>query len=283
VLKETIMFLAGRGAWAMVGAMKTAYLVAALCWCGELAGVRAQEDTAHHRKVYSEVNEKVGAMKKVKAEYDDDGLIFELEGWVESGTLRKIVARVPGEDGDGSEAYYLEDGKPLFVFGQYRAAAPDGVTGAQMEDRFYFKAGRLFKWLGADKQPVSPDSGDFALEAERLTKNCAHFVQVLGKAAGQGKGKEKAEGKAAAEVMEGTFLGLEEGDYTHWLMRKADGQEVSLFVLRPQASVEKVLEAPAGFVGKRCRVTWKKSIETIPEAGGKMEVEQVLAVEWVKK
>jgi hypothetical protein len=30
-------------------------------------------------------------------------------------------------------------------------------------------------------------------------------------------------------------------------------------------------------------VTWKKSTENIPEAGGKMEIEQILSVEWLGK
>jgi hypothetical protein len=36
-------------------------------------------------------------------------------------------------------------------------------------------------------------------------------------------------------------------------------------------------------VGRRCRITWKASQEAIPEAGGKIDVEQVLSVEWLGK
>lgn len=81
----------------------------------------------------------------------------------------------------------------------------------------------------------------------------------------------------------GEFLGIDEGDYFHWRMKDSKGVEVSFFILNPGASVETVLEKPESFVGKRCRVTWKKSMETIPEAGGKIEVKQILEVKWVSE
>ncbi|MEY5019148.1 MAG: hypothetical protein RLZ22_236 [Verrucomicrobiota bacterium] len=83
-------------------------------------------------------------------------------------------------------------------------------------------------------------------------------------------------------VVEGTFSGIEWGDYAHWNIKTKDGVQRSFFVLVSDADIEKVLENPEPHVGKACRVTWKKSMEEIPEAGGQMELEQVLAVEWLK-
>gem|GEM_PF-7036749 len=105
--------------------------------------------------------------------------------------------------------------------------------------------------------------------------------------AGEDKGKDKDKDKdkkkpAAALTTDGVFTGIDQGDYAHWKMRTADGKEVSYFILRPDASVEKVIANPKKFAGKKCRVTWKKSVENIPEGGGKMEIEQILSVEWTK-
>lgn len=86
-----------------------------------------------------------------------------------------------------------------------------------------------------------------------------------------------------AKTLEGTFLGIEQGDYFHWKMKTADGEERSFFILKPDESVDKMVDKPEGFVGKKCRITWKTSTENIPEAGGKMEVEQILSVEWLGK
>jgi len=253
----------------------------------------AQEDTAHHRAFYEETNKKLGSFKTVKATHKDDELVFELKGWMDGAAVRKIAAAVPGEDGDGMEEYYLENGSLLFAWRQYHTADPDtGKAGARVEDRFYFKDGKLVKWLGADKKPVPADSQDFAAEAERLTSNCRNFLAAFNAKAGAaekpaGTGKEKAGAEkpkaGAAKTTEGTFLGIEEGDYFHWQMRTAGGGEVSYFILKADASVDKVLEKPDAFKGKKCRVTWKESTETIPEAGGKMKVQQILSVEWLEK
>ena len=96
-------------------------------------------------------------------------------------------------------------------------------------------------------------------------------------------GKEpKSKNKAGAgQTAEGTFLRIDEGDYSHWVMKNSKGKEVSYFVLKPDASLEKVLANPKKFAGKQCRVQWKSTTENIPEAGGRMKVEQVLAVEWL--
>lgn len=84
-----------------------------------------------------------------------------------------------------------------------------------------------------------------------------------------------------AKIATGTFTGIEEGDYAHWQMRDAKGKELSFFILRPDASVDKVLENPKKFVGRKCRVKWKQSTENLPEAGGDTQIEQILSVEWV--
>jgi hypothetical protein len=82
-------------------------------------------------------------------------------------------------------------------------------------------------------------------------------------------------------MAEGTFSGIEWGDYAHWMMRTTDGKELSFFVMRPDASVEKVMKTPEKYVGKKCRVQWRKTVENVPEAGGEMELEEIVSVEWL--
>lgn len=86
---------------------------------------------------------------------------------------------------------------------------------------------------------------------------------------------------AAASTTEGIFLGIEWGDYAHWTMSLGQKKEVSYFILQPDATVEKVLENPEDFHGRKCRVVWKKTTENLPEAGGQVEVEQMVSVEWL--
>lgn len=229
----------------------------------------AQDDTAHHRAVYAEINQHAASYQHAKATHRDDPIVFQLEGWFDGPALRKILATVPGEDGNGSEEYYLEDGQPLFVFRRYQSGRKS------IEDRFYFRQGRMFKWLGSDRHSIAPGSPDFTSEAARLTGNCAHFIAAF---------KSRAAAKpAATRTTDGTFIGIEEGDYAHWLMRTASGKDVSFFILHPDASVEKILENARAYQGRKCRATWKESTENIPEAGGRMKIEQILSVEWLGK
>lgn len=95
--------------------------------------------------------------------------------------------------------------------------------------------------------------------------------------------REESRKESPIQTAEGVFLGIEEGDYPHWQMKTADGKELSFFILKSDATIDPVLERPKRFKGRRCRVQWKRSKEDIPEAGGKIELEQVLSVEWLDK
>lgn len=234
-------------------------------------GSYAQEDTAHHRAVYQQIKEQEKMLLKATATYEDTPLVFALTGWLKEGRIKKIVAR-SSEDGAGTEEYYLEDEKPLFVYSTYSrnhlSKAPQKV-----ENRLYFRDGHIFKWLTNDSTSGILHSEDYAAETERLTTNCAAFIKAL-----KATSKKQA---AKTQVTEGIFLGIEQGDYSHWNVRTSTGKELSLFVLQPDSSIDKALENQEAFTGKKCKVTWKKSIEDIPEAGGKIEVDQILSVEWL--
>jgi hypothetical protein len=143
--------------------------------------IAAQEDTAHHRAVYRAINEKAKSLKKVTGTHTDEPLVFALTGWKEGDELRKIVA-TSGEDGGGFEEYYLENEKPLFVYSTYHRVNPDTGKGTvRIENRLYFKEGRIFKWLTTDETVGVVPAGDYATETERLIANCAAFVAALRK------------------------------------------------------------------------------------------------------
>lgn len=241
------------------------------------ASAFAQKETAHHRAVYDAINKAEASMQKVKATHKDEPTEFALTGYLQNGEVKKIVS-LCSDEGSGPVEYYLEDEKPLFVYSTWYKMTDSGKKGALVEERLYFKDGEVFKWLTTEKPAPVFHGEDYQATTEMLTTNCAAFVAALKKAGGKASGKAQA----AAKVTEGTFTGIEEGDYFHWNMKTKSGEEVSYFMLRPDDSVEKVSENPEKFVGKKCRVTWKKSTENIPEAGGKMEIEQILSVEWLK-
>ncbi|MGV3661145.1 MAG: hypothetical protein ACO1TE_13245 [Prosthecobacter sp.] len=250
------------------------FLAVAFCLFSA-AFVHAQDETARHKSVYNKINAAEKSMQKVTATYKDDPTEFALTGWLENGQVRKIVA-ANGDDGNAVEEIYLENEQPLFVYSTYTQGGVSG--GPRIEERLYFKDGSVFKWLTTEKPAPVFHGEDYAATTERLTSNCTAFVAALKK--DKASGKPKA---AAAQVVEGTFVGVEQGDYAHWNMRVKGGEDLSLFILRPDATVEKVLEKPEAYAGKKCRITVKKTVENLPEAGGKTEVEQILSVEWIGK
>ncbi len=74
---------------------------------------------------------------------------------------------------------------------------------------------------------------------------------------------------------EGTFAGIEKGDYTHFLIKNKKGVADSFIILHPTAAVQAYLDNPDKLKGRKVRVYWKE--EAIPESGGKEKT--VLKVE----
>lgn len=240
--------------------------------------VSAQKDTAHHRAVYDTINNAQASMQKVIASHKDEATEFALTGYFQNGEVRKIVS-LCGDDGSGPVEYYLEKEKPLFVYSTWYQTKNNGKRGAKVEERLYFKDGEIFKWLTTEKPAPVFHGEDYQATTAMHTANCAAFVAALKKAVGNTSIKEQAN----AKVTEGTFTGIQEGDYLHWNMMTKSGAEVSYFILHPDPSLEQTLKNPKSHFGKACRVRWKKTTETIPEAGGKLEIEQILSVEWLTK
>jgi hypothetical protein len=239
--------------------------------------------TTQQKAVYEAINKAEATFSKSSAKCEIDGLAFELTGRSDAKSLRKIVARVPGEDGDGFEEFYLENGKIVFVLRSYQAATAEGKKPETMEDRFYFKDGKMVKWLaGKEKADTPPTDQGFQAEAERLLGNGAEFIKAFAAKTGKSKTTKEAPAAAKLKTTEGTFTGIEEGDYFHWGLKTKQGEE-TFFILDADDSVDAVLKSPKSFAGKRCRITWQTSIENIPQAGGKMEVSQIKSVEWLDK
>jgi hypothetical protein len=75
--------------------------------------------------------------------------------------------------------------------------------------------------------------------------------------------------RAATGATEGTFAGIDQGDYAHFLIKDKKGKDDSFIILRPDKSVQPYLDNPTNLKGRQVRVHWKE--EMIPEAGGKMK------------
>ena len=88
-----------------------------------------------------------------------------------------------------------------------------------------------------------------------------------------------SESRASKGTTNGTFAGIEQGDYAHLLVKTASGKQESYFVLQVDKSVQPYVEYAAKMRGRKVRVYWEERNENIPEAGGKQKIKLVTKVE----
>ena len=88
-----------------------------------------------------------------------------------------------------------------------------------------------------------------------------------------------AETRAKKGQSDGTFAGIEQGDYAHFLLKDTKGKPNSYFILRPDKSVQAFLDNARKLKGRRVRVYWEERDQEIPEAGGKQRIKVVTKVE----
>lgn len=222
---------------------------------------RAEVNTSHHKAVFREINENLSSFTKVTAQVDGESGAVDLTGWLQDGVVRKIVA-TPGNTGAGVDEYYLEAGKPLFVF----CTRKHEESGEIVEERIYFADGQIVQWLTTDPSMV-PHSEDYTAFGKLLTANTSKFLDALGPV-------------PPPQTLSGTFLGIEQGDYAHWKMKTPTGEAVSFFLLRSNDTLDPVLANPEKFVGKSCRITWMSSLEDLESAGGRIQIDQITHVTW---
>lgn len=223
----------------------------------------AQEtDISHQRKVYQEINEDAATMQKVNATVPGKNGKVYLTGWLGDEEPRKITAS-PGLSGAGTDEFYFEEGRPVFVFSTLKG------NEKTVEDRVYLEKGEIVKWISSDPSFVAHGE-DYANMAERLASEVPRYIEALG----AGKPEENA------QTAEGAFTGIEQGDYAHFKLRESNGEERSFFILQTDAAIDRILADPQEYEGRNCRVRWERRSENIPEAGGSMEIDVLLGVEW---
>lgn len=75
--------------------------------------------------------------------------------------------------------------------------------------------------------------------------------------------------KASTGTAEGTFFKIEQGDYTHLVIKDEKGNRESFIVLQDHPSITPFIKNENELQGRRIRVHWKNAM--IPEAGEKMK------------
>lgn len=258
------------------------------------------------------------AYDKIEAEYEqwahftfttasvEGGYAIERHVWLseEDANLAKVKVIKADDHGELRTEFFMHGDELLFVLDRTESTVlePNAPTNVE-EKRLYFadkkltrvlvKRGKFEAGQATDtaalkntEVPLAEFDGaaDSYKTQHQLASTLITKLKKLDDELSAEPDTAPAQGtEPANQTTTGTFTGLEEGDYTHWAMKNEKGETVSFFILKSDAVIDKVVENPAPYVGRKCRVTWKSSRENIPEAGGKIRIEQILSVEWLDK
>jgi len=243
-----------------------------------VSGALAQEAALRRAKaVFAEVSGKVRGVKPESKDSEEaNGYPLEAKIWRMEDAIRKLETVVSEEHGSQTtEFYYTAAGDLVFALQTTTTERVDtGEVVHRRQDRFYWDAGELVHWLDAEKQVVSPDAGEFGerekdlidLEAESLALFAGDEQAAVGKVIDQG-------------TVTGTFGGIEQGDFFHLRLQLADGEEQTYMILRSEGLLDKVVENPDRYIGKKLKVHWQEKVMHIPEAGGTQQMTICVRVE----
>ncbi len=77
------------------------------------------------------------------------------------------------------------------------------------------------------------------------------------------------------QIFEGTFTGIEQGDYAYFKVKNAKAEK-SFMVIKTDKTYETISANPDKYIGKKVRVHWVATKVDVPEAGGKINVDKYI-------
>lgn len=84
-----------------------------------------------------------------------------------------------------------------------------------------------------------------------------------------------------SQKMEGTFVRIDQGDYSHLILKDQAGKERDFFLWNG-GKFDQLLDKPETYKGKRVQITWRNVTRNIPEAGGKMQLDEATSIRVLK-
>lgn len=159
------------------------------------AGAHAQASTAHARQVFAATNQQLSHLQRVPFTSRRPGVDYPAEGkaWFDGPTVKKIEVVERDDSGDVVSEFYFDGTELVFILVAVRGFANTGSSGKQvtrLEERYYFRGGKMFKWLsgmGNAQSDTPPSSAEFA-DAARINIAAA---DVFMKAAQQARSTRK--------------------------------------------------------------------------------------------
>lgn len=164
--------------------------LAGLCLGGALAispvVSQAQANTAHARQVYAATHQQLHQLQRVSFVSQRPHVEYPAEGkaWFDGAAVKKIEILERDDSGDVVSAFYFDGTALVFLLESIRGFADAGHPKKQVttnEERYYFRDGKLFKWLsgmGEGKTDNPPASAEFAQASHSRQAAAAVFVKA---------------------------------------------------------------------------------------------------------
>ncbi|MGC2857479.1 hypothetical protein ACM64Y_18565 [Novispirillum sp. DQ9] len=241
----------------------------------------ATATAADTRTVQAAIDDALPAMTRKVFAMDVPGAEVppEVTAWLQDGLPRKIRVEHLTSHGPIVEEFYYGPGedlpKLLFATRAITTETADGKTHGTVRHRFTVEDGVLIRWRDGSGQSVPRNSEEFRARAAELFEDSSRVLAALQDAGGASGGPVPEPGPV--EETTGVFAGIEFGDYAYLLLT-VGGEDLSFMMLRPDDTLERLLDSPDRYVGRTITVVWQTVTETLPEAGGPVEVTMALSV-----
>ena len=143
----------------------------------------AADQAAQTRAHYAAVERAIPKATVVKRDlqgYSAEG--GELTAYLQKGVPLKLVAKYYGESGQAAEEFYFWQGRLFFILRTSQryeqpigASAKPGKIASREQERWYFKNGKLWRWIKPDGKIVE-SGAEFDNQAENYLSLAREFL-----------------------------------------------------------------------------------------------------------
>jgi hypothetical protein len=178
----------------------------------------AQSDvSARAREVFAEVNGKLANLDQAAFQVQRPGVRYRsaVKAWRDAGGVRKIEVVDADDSGSVVTEYYHRDGALVFAYIAVKGFSDAEREVTRVEQRQYFRDGRLVLWLGGlEKAPIPASDPEFARESSERAAASAFYLEAA-KAAYAQPGTVRVGG--ATKRTTGKVVSLTQGDVACYL------------------------------------------------------------------
>lgn len=157
-----------------------ALLLAAALLAGQGAAF-AQPDTAYAREVVAEVNGKLASLEQAAFSAQRRNVEYRsaVKAWRDGSGVRKLEVTDLDDSGSVVTEYYYRDGALVFAYVAVKGFNDAGREVTRVEQREYYRDGRLFHWLGGlEKMPIPATDPGFARESKERLAASAFYAEA---------------------------------------------------------------------------------------------------------